>query len=168
MSAVLSLFLTGGGDDAVLKVTAVDDAGCAVSNAEVTVRALCKFYFGVGGRSSDWAEFKSRTGCDGTASVKFKMYGDRFKWLVRAEGHYSPRQKDEHFRFRQNKDLTCTLLENEREVGTVLCRKRNPKPMYAYPGFAFERVPKLAGRFGFDLRHGDWVSPMGKGEISDF
>ena len=26
MSAVLSLFLTGGGDDAVLKVTAVDDA----------------------------------------------------------------------------------------------------------------------------------------------
>ena len=168
MSAILSLCLTGGGENALLKVTAVDDAGCAVSNAEVTVSALCKYYFGVGGRSSDWAEFKSCTDVDGTASVKFKMYGNRFKWSVRAEGYYSPGQKAEYFQFKENKDLTCTLLEGEREVRAVLYRKRNPKPMYAYPGFAFKRVPKSAGRFGFDLRCGDWVSPVGKGEVADF
>ena len=167
MNAVLSLFLTGGGENALMKVTAVDDAGCAVSNAEVTVHALCKYYFGVGGRSSDWAEFKSRTDEEGRAAVRFKMYGSWFKWSVRAEEYYSPKQKDEYFHFRQNKDLTCTLLENEREARAVLFRKRNPQPMYAY-SVASKLLPKRKGCFGFDLQVGDWVAPYGKGFTADF
>lgn len=167
MSAIFSLCLTGGGENALLNVTAVDDAGCAISNAEVTVCALCKYYFGVGGRSSDWAEFKSRTDADGAASVKFKMYGNRFKWSVRAEGYYSLGQKAEYFQFKENKDLTCMLLESERKVRAVLFRKRNPQPMYAY-SVASKLLPSRNGCFGFDLQVGDWVAPYGKGLTPDF
>ncbi len=49
---------------------------------------------------------------------------------------------------------------------SVLRKIENPTPMYAKQ--AFVKVPALGKSCGYDLMVGDWVSPWGKGFVSDF
>lgn len=52
-------------------------------------------------------------------------------------------------------------------INLVLRRRRNPVPMYAqYTDYIL--VPVFDQAVGYDLEKGDWVTPHGKGLVSDF
>ena len=82
----------------------------------------------------------------------------------------------EHFKFEEVVTSPVSgyviLHEHEKNGREMLFRKINPLPMYSYGlSEAFKvlnKVPVKNGRYGFDLRLGSWLPPLGKGEVADF
>lgn len=84
---------------------------------------------------------------------------------VRKEGYYYSRHK---YEFKSTSGILLRKWEPWNPIiEVVLKRKRNPVPMFS-KYLDWISVPELNKPIGFDLEVGDWVSPNGKGKVSDF
>lgn len=50
----------------------------------------------------------------------------------------------------------------------VLRRRINLVPMHSFGALTKYSMPSKKGCWGYDLQLGDWLSPLGKGEVADF
>ncbi len=110
--------------------------------------------------------FRTLTDTNGCADVHVIVYSD-VNCAVEKDGYYTSRYtydfylSEEH---RMNLDagrwLPCPSVKT-----VTLKRIRNPVPMNAKRVNA--PIPALDTPVGYDLEKGDWVSPHGKGVISD-
>lgn len=55
-----------------------------------------------------------------------------------------------------------------RKITFVLRSIVNPVPCFGYGAGDWVKFPLTTGRFGFDMKVGEWVAPYGKGETADF
>ncbi len=178
--ALATLLITSSGCASErLYVKVVDYEGHPVSNATVCVGfSTSHVLFGggnTGGGSGGDAE--ACTDTNGNAVVKFNCKSSDFGWYVEADGYYRSDIRTEHFK---GEDIIIPpafgfvkLHEHEKHGEVTLYRKKNPQPMYSYRlseayGNAMNKVPAKNGRYGFDLKLGAWLPPLGKGEVADF
>ena len=178
-SVIVALVLANiGFASEVLYVKVIDNEGLPVTNAIVSIGfSTSNVIFGGGhtsGGSGGHAE--ARTDVNGNAVVKFNCTAAEFCWDVKADGFYQGDVHREHFKFEEIVTSPVSgyviLHEHEKNGREVLFRKINPRPMYSY-GLAeafrvLNKVPVKNGRYGFDLRLGSWLPPLGKGEVADF
>lgn len=83
---------------------------------------------------------------------------------VEKEGHYTSSTR---FRFTNIGDNTEYQWQPWNPVVTIQVRRMvNPIPMYAK--HVQTEIPVLDQPVGFDLVHGDWIAPYGRGEVADF
>lgn len=152
-----------------LYVNVVDDEGVPVSNATVNVDfSMSYVVFGEGTAR----HYEARTDAKGNAVVKFNCMTSDFGWHVEREGYYRGESKIEHFK---GEDVIIPpafaivrLHEHEKRGETVLYRKKNPQPMYAYTRDVNIKSPIANGMYGFDLERFDWLPSHGKGMVADF
>lgn len=162
-----------------LYVMVVDNEGNPVSNATVKVGfSSSHVIFGGGHRSSGGGDdnVTARTDTNGNAVVKFNCTSSDFGWRVEAEGYYSSESRQEHFK---GEDVIIPpafayviLHEHEKRRAVTVWKKINPQSMYSYQLSNWpnsrQKVPDSNGRYGFDLKLGAWLPPLGKGVVADF
>ena len=156
------------------RVTVTDGDGMPVSNAVVSLGFSAGHIVFARGRSYD---YEARTDAQGKAEIKFKGRSSQFGWDVKADGYYRSGPHDETLKVEVTQVppifYTVTMLEHEKERKATLWKRINPQPMYSYRlseacGNAINKVPVKNGRYGFDLKLGAWLPPLGKGEVADF
>lgn len=157
-----------------LYVNVVDAEGRPVPNATVNVDFTSSHI--VLGEGKDH-HYEAKTDTNGNAVVKFNCNTSDFAWCVEADGYYRSDLHDENF---DGEDVIIPpgigyviLHEHEKKGKATIWRKINPQPMYSYRlseayGNAVNKVPVKNGRYGFDLRLGSWLPPIGRGEVADF
>lgn len=157
-----------------LYVKVVDCEGNPVSNATVNVDFTSSHVVLGEGKSH---HYEANTDTNGEAVVKFDCTTSDFAWRVEADGYYRSDLHAENFK---GEDVIIppgigyvVLHEHEKKGQETIWRKINPQPMYSYRlseawGNAVNKVPVNNGRYGFDLRLGAWLPPLGKGEVADF
>lgn len=175
---ILSICIVGCASER-LQVTVTDSDGNPISNAVVRVGfSTSHVIFGGGHTSSNkGGQAEAKTDTNGIAVVKFNCTTSEFGWHVEADGYYRSESHRGHFK---GEDVIIPpafgyviLHEHEKEGKTTIWRKINPQPMYSYRlseayGNAVNKVPVKNGRYGFDLRLGSWLPPLGKGDVADF
>lgn len=174
----LVLFVNAGCASERLYVQVTENDGRPISNAVVRVGfSTSNVLFGGGHSSrSKSGHAEARTDEKGNAIVKFNCKSDSFGWHVEAKGYYRSSSYRENFKFDEIIIPPCfgkiILHEHEKYGKTILWKKINPQPMYSYrlaEAFdVFNKVPVKNGRYGFDLKKGSWLPPLGDGEIADF
>ena len=155
------------------RVTVTDGDGMPVSNAVVSLGFSAGHIVFARGRSYD---YETRTDARGKAEIKFKGKSSQFGWDVKADGYYRSGPHDETLKVEVTQVppmfYTVTMLEHEKERTATLWKRINPQPMYSYrlsEAVDFTRKgPVKKGRYGFDLKLGAWLPPLGKGEVADF
>ena len=106
-----------------------------------------------------------RTGC---WQKKMNLHSASVFLHVSAPGYY-PEDTNLHFRIKSDSALLGPqFMDASASVPFVLRRMKNPIPMYSYGTIHGLRFPARSGRFGMDLKTGDWVKPHGAGETADF
>ena len=155
------------------KVTVTDSDGLPVSNAVVCLGFSAGHIVFAPGRSYD---YEAKTDVHGKAEIKFNGKSSQFGWSVQADGYYRSGPHDESLRVEVTQIppifYTVTMLEHEIERNVTIWKHVNPQPMYSYhltnaTDFR-KKVPAISGRYGFDLKLGDWLPPLGKGVVADF
>lgn len=142
------------------------DSGVAVSNAKVKVwyEDIKAKGFGMG-----WGNETIR-------NHKIGFTNDKGVYPSSAETNKSPRiyvDADDYYQSRASYEkLSYNKLLNRWEpypceVTVELKKVKNPVPMY-FKYTDWINSPKNGKSIGFDLEVGDWVSPHGKGKLSDF
>ena len=155
------------------RVTVTDSDGVPVSNAVVGLGFSAGNIVFAPGKSYD---YETRTDSQGKAEIKFNGKSSQFGWDVNADGYYRSGPHDETLRVEVTQIppifYTVKMLEHEKERKVTMWRRINPQPMYSYRlAEAFHvrnKVPVENGRYGFDLKRGAWLPPLGKGEVADF
>lgn len=155
------------------RVTVTDGDGLPVSNAVVSLGFSAGNVVFAKGTPH---HYEARTDSQGKAEIKFNGKSSNVGWSVRADGYYRSGPHDEAFKVRITQIppifYTVTMLEHEKERKVTIWKRINPQPMYSYRlSNAFNvsaKVPTKDGRYGFDLRLGAWLPPLGKGEEADF
>lgn len=175
---ILLFIMNAGCASERLYVRVTDNEGRPVSNAVVRVGfSTSNVLFGGGHSSrSKSGHAEAKTDTEGNAVVKFNCKSASFGWDVKAEGYYRSDSHRENFKFDEILIPPCfgkvILHEHEKYGKTVLWKKINPQPMYSYQLLkdfcSGTKVPVKNGRYGFDLKKGSWLPPLGDGEIADF
>ena len=179
LGLMATIFTVSGCASERLQVTVTDSNGNPVSNAVVHVGfSTSHLLFGGGHASSKkGGHAEANTGMNGVAVVKFNCTSSDFGWHVEADGYYRSESHRGHFK---GEDVIIPpafgyviLHEHEKEGKATIWRKINPQAMYSYRlseayGNAVNKVPVKNGRYGFDLRLGSWLPPLGKGAVADF
>lgn len=155
------------------QVTVTDNNGIAVSNAVVRLGFSSGHIVFARGTSHHYEE---KTDVHGKAEIRFNCKSSQFGWSVQADGYYRSGPHKETLMVEVTPIppifYTVTMLEHEKEGKVTLWKRINPQPMYSYKlseAVDFTRkVPLKNGRYGFDLKLGAWLPPLGKGEIADF
>ena len=156
-----------------LSVVVTDNQGLPVSNAVVSLGFSAGNVVFAKGNSH---HYKALTDNQGKAVIEFDGKSSNVGWSVRAEGYYRSGPHKESFRVEcvpfPPIFYSVTKLEHEKEGRVTLWKRINPQPMYSYrltnaTDFR-KKVPEKNGRYGFDLKFGDWLPPLGKGEVADF
>ena len=178
---VISLFILAnfGCASERLYVKVVDNEGNPVTNATVRVGfSTSHVLFGGGHRSrGDGGDnATAQTDTNGNAVVRFNCTSSDFGWYVEADGYYRSDIHQEHFK---GEDVIIPpafgyviLHEHEKRREITVWKKINPQSMYSYQFSNWpnsrQKVPTSNGRYGFDLKLGAWLPPIGKGEVADF
>ena len=120
---------------------------------------------------TEYKEFSCTTDKQGLADERFFCWDGRVLCSVKAAGYYDEDLPD--VVYRTNYDVRkkeTVFLEDRKTLAITLFPRLNPIPMYSYIGnvtwrnFGTNQVEKL----GYDLKKGDWVAPVGSGEVADF
>lgn len=167
MLVAVSLPLVGCSEPVVLKVNVHDEEGKPVTNAVVNVKTL-KRLVGVNANPGDYRMIVARADTNGVVTVKFDaVASDSTCWLS-ADGYYSPPYHDVHYKMKKDHLFYIEFAEHEKEESIILRKIKNPIPMYRYRINGAKYLPRENGDYGFDMKAGDWVAPLGKGEVADF
>lgn len=156
-------------DQLCLTVRVKDVDGRPVTNATAVVKALNKVGFNAGAVENDYTRFTAMTDSNGVAKVVFNTPGiDIVAWVV-ADNCYSDVPHRVAYKAKSRMLYWADFEEREKELSVVLYPKRNPTAMFSHcVDLGRRKIPKGIGRFGFDLKLCDWISPWGKGEDADF
>ncbi len=170
----IMLFANAGCASERLCVSVTDDEGRPVTNATVYVGFEAGHVVLAEGPSR---HYSAKTDTNGNAVVKFNGANSDVYWSVMADGFYPSGFRKTVYQI----DVVqipplfykVNMLEHEKHVEARLWRKVNPQPMYSYRlseayGNMINKVPVKNGRYGFDLKLGSWLPPIGKGEVADF
>jgi hypothetical protein len=144
----------------------VDDASQPIADVKVGVSTFHHWEPGEGFGRDISQQFSGVTNKDGLVTVR----GESLRALVRfgamlKEGYYAG--EDGMLRFKEVKDGRWEPWNTSAKI--VMKRVIAPTPMYARQigaGVPLE-VPAVNRPYGFDLMAADWVSPHGKGKVSD-
>jgi hypothetical protein len=128
-----------------------------VEGADVTV---AWWLAGMGSPTQD--RVSGMSGPDGTYSAEGTSAGKLLTFVAKKNGYYTSRINDYNF---ETTRLNRWMPWNP-TVELELKEIRNRVPMFAKE--VRTQIPDYDGPLGFDLEEGDWVSPYGKGRVSDF
>lgn len=156
-----------------LTVKVFDNDGNPVPNATVSVGfSKSSVVFGGGHSASGGGKAMSRTDTNGVAVVKFDCTSSDFGWHVEADGYYRGNSHNEHFDFEDVIIPPCfgkvILHEHEKSGVETLYKIKNPQQLVVHNPIERRKVPKVNGRYGFDLAEYDWLPPEGRGKTADF
>ena len=167
MLVAVSLPLVGCSEPVVLKVNVHDEEGKPVTNAVVNVKTL-KRLVGVNANPGDYRMIVARADTNGVVTVKFDAVASDSTYWLSADGYYSPPYHDVHYKMKKDHLFYIEFAEHEKEESIILRKIKNPIPMYRYRINGAKYLPGENGDYGFDMKAGDWVAPLGKGEVADF
>lgn len=167
MLVAVSLPLVGCSEPVVLKVNVRDEEGKPVTNAVVNVKTL-KRLVGVNANPGDYRMIVARADTNGVVTVKFDAVASDSTYWLSADGYYSPPYHDVHYKMKKDHLFYIEFAEHEKEESIILRKIKNPIPMYRYRINGAKYLPGENGDYGFDMKAGDWVAPLGKGEVADF
>jgi hypothetical protein len=137
------------GNPAMVTINAVDEAGTPLAD----VRVEAEFLYGT--------KFRNVTDANGLFVLKGVSGGWDTWYALRKEGYYQ----------NHGKYMLSNIVNGRWEpwnpiLTEVMMRIENPIPMYAKK--VETKIPVQNTALGFDLEKGDWVSPYGTGQVSDF
>jgi hypothetical protein len=135
----------------------VDEKGKPIEDVEVG--AWFPQTYGAGS-SAKGLSIKAKTDVTGNATLTGTTSGS-VGFGARKEGYY--KSVSEMFNFMGMQAMGKALETNK----TLIMKKiKDPIPLYARH-LRHIKIPDFNAPFGFDLEAGDWVSPHGKGKITD-
>ena len=145
-----SWLLAGCGSRVQVTVKVVDDDNQPVPDANVVVMGYT-------------TQTEGKTDKAGIISARLRNVTGQLDFVVRKEGFYTIGWHSYYFTVQTNGQWQPW----NPVVPLRLRRHGNPVPMVvkALKGIP---IPAIGKPFGYDLLRGDWVSPDGKGEVSDF
>lgn len=167
MMVAVSLPLVGCSESVVFKVNVHDEDGNPVTNAVAEIKTL-KRLTGVNVKPSDYRRIKAQSDTNGVVVVKFDLVSTDFRYWLTADGYYPLPFHEVCYRMKKDHLLHVELAEHEKEETVVMRKIKNPIPMYRYRINGSKYLPRENGDYGFDMKAGDWVAPLGKGEVADF
>jgi hypothetical protein len=137
------------------------ETGLPISNAVVRTGFTLK-YDPWGNEQNEYDNRKEGVNADGLISFEGETIRDERGGTVFADGYYSQR-----FGMKYKKNIALNRWEPWNPTIEVKLRpKKNPVPM-VQKYIEWKPIPNIGGAVGYDLEVGDWVSPHGKGKISD-
>lgn len=119
---------------------------------------------------SEYNGMQWTTDKEGKVSESFDCFEGFVHCRFTADGYYPEKIRDIKFRADYD-DKTDSMIFSEtyKKLEVKLRKIINPQPMIKHRiDKGIMDLPKRHGRFGFDLKVGDWIAPDGKGEIADF
>ena len=167
MLVAVSLPLVGCSEPVVLKVNVHDEEGKPVTNAVVNVKTL-KRLVGVNANPGDYRMIVACADTNGVVTVKFDAVASDSTYWLSADGYYSPPYHDVHYKMKKDHLFYIEFAEHEKEESIILRKIKNPIPMYRHCINGAKYLPPENGDFGYDMKIGDWVAPLGRGEVADF
>ena len=165
---LITLPLVGCAESVVLKVNVRDEDGGPVTNAIVEIQTLKKLFFGAGSKPSDFRTIVAHSDSNGVVSVKFDLVTTDLTFWLSADGYYCSPFRKAYYKMKKDHLFYVELAEHEKEESVVMRKIKNPIPMYRYWINGAKYLPQENGDYGFDMKVGDWVAPIGKGEVADF
>ena len=168
MLTAVSLSLVGCSESVVFKVNVHDENGSPVTNAVVNIKTLKKLFVGAGSNLNDYRQIVARSDTNGVVAVKFDLVSTDFRYWLTADGYYGCPTRNVHYKMKKDYLYYVTFSEHEKEESVVMRKIKNPIPMYRHCINGAKYLPPENGDFGYDMKIGDWVAPLGKGEIADF
>lgn len=168
MLAAVSLPLVGCSESVVFKVNVHDENGNPVTNAVVNIKTLKKLFVGAGSNLNDYRQIVARSDTNGVVAVKFDQVSTDFRYWLTADGYYGCPTRNVHYKMKKDYLYYVTFSEHEKEESVVMRKIRNPIPMYRHCINGAKYLPPENGDFGYDMKIGDWVAPLGRGEVADF
>ena len=147
------------GAKASIEVHVVDDAGDAVTNADVEV------YFGLSVREG--ATIKGKTDAKGMFAAKGKTTGEVYI-NVRKKGCYETAKKLDLAADENRKVSWGKWMPDKIPCMAKLRQIRKPVKLLTSDGEKGHDIYEPKVWMGFDILKNDWVSPYGKGETVDF
>ena len=118
---------------------------------------------------SEYKGMQWTTDKEGKVSESFDCFEGFVHCRFTADGYYPEKIRDIKFSADYD-DKTDSMIfsETHKKLEVKLRKIINPQPMIKYwIGKSHRRLPSKNGRFGFDLKVGDWIKPDGKGDVAD-
>lgn len=154
-----------------LVIQVADPDGNPVSHAMVKVKTMNKIIVFGSDRAADFDTYSVTTDEKGRAELRFDCVTRCFSWGATADGYYDGSWKDDEFEGSETVSRVGKVLisfkEHEKELKTTLWPKKNSQPMHVRWLRPALQLPVEQGRYGFDLKEGDWVAPVGCGLVAD-
>lgn len=151
-----------------LTVSVVDNSGAPISGATLWLKTMNKSVLFGSDNAKDFDTYNATSDAMGRVTIAFNCINGAFTWQVSAPGYYEGNVIHDEFRCDDAQSSRIILLEHEKRCQVKLWRRINPCPMHARGLTPNIKVPKGSGRYGFDLKLGDWVRPFGGGTVADF
>ena len=145
-----------------------DENGSPVTNATMKMKLLKKRFFGAGSNPCDYRYVTAGSDSNGVIDVKLDMVSDGFRHWITAKGYYDVPLHQVYYRIQSQDLFSLTLAEHEKKESVVMRKVKNPIPMVGYSGHREFMLPNDNRDYGFDMVVGDFLSPLGKGKVTDF
>lgn len=147
---------------AKITVRAVDESGRVIPSARVNISFTLPSEKGLF-HSLSSSNVKGVTNNNGEFTASHEVMG-RLGVSVDKEGYY---QSGTSYEFTSESKISSCWEPWNPILEIILKKKRNPIAMYAHNS-DWINIPVEGKPVGYDLEKGDWVSPYGKGVVSDF
>ena len=148
------------GADAKIFLKVHDDKGGAVTNASVRIAT----YMPTGEYS-----LYGKTDTNGVCVVKVKTNGFYLDFLVGKEGYYGTRKRISFLKIGEEHEVKEGKWQPYGSTENIELRKiRAPTHLSVAFMREFNNTKTIGSWVGFDLEKRDFVSPVGKGNVSDF
>ena len=144
-----------------------DEDGMPVSNVVVKTRTQRDYLVISWTQTIKKDSYISKTDKDGKASCRFRCHHGDFDVHISAPGYYPEEFFDLSFGANYDMKLDKVIFPRlEKQVPIRIRKIRNPVDLKLTKGW-YVKCPLEIGEYAFDLEAGAWVSPRGKGKVTD-
>ncbi len=144
-----------------------DEYGMPVSNVVVKTRTQRDYCVISWTQTIKKDSYICKTDKDGMASCRFRCHHGNFDVHISAPGYYPEVMLDLSFGANYDMKLDKVIFPRlEKKVAIRIRKIRNPVDLKLTEGW-FIKCPLERGEYAFDLEAGSWVSPRGKGKVTD-
>lgn len=169
ITLILTLFCVLNARAAWVKVDyeVKDDSGMPVSNVVVKTRTQRDYLVISWTQTIKKDSYISKTDKEGKASCRFRCHHGDFDVHISAPGYYPEEFFDLSFGANYDMKLNKVIFPRlEKQVPIRIRKIRNPVDLKLTKGW-YVKCPLEIGEYAFDLEAGAWVSPRGKGKVTD-
>lgn len=166
--ALISVGMFAHADVVQLGFELLDYDGMPIKNAEIQCATRVKPLVPFARTESKTLRFN--TGDDGRARASLECWDGFVNCYFKATGYYPEEVRDIRFSTKCDEGAgKYRFIETEKNVCIKMRKIVNPEPMIVHQLLkGIKSLPAQQGRFGYDLKAGDWVAPDGNGRVSDF